>query len=402
MIDRLISNIVRFNKIWGIHISETPEQVKINAILLRNRKGIVNSSAQYSYNSITQLKSILTDNVPVCLSYSGGNVLTKTTDHDKNLKLEQLLHVSDLTQFYVQSFQTQTKRYLSVIRKEQFDPLLTWYKENKINLVSVVFGPVNILTLLPYLNISINNTIPVGEYSVKCNAAGIDDIVKNNPPSKELEVGSERINSDFLLPYSNAFSEFQPDSLDEFMLSSVWPGLSIEYKHRQFLKKSLPVCMGFILGLLLINFVILQFQTERYNKRSLTLSSYQKQLSQLEEITNDFNDKQQFLGRINLNDYKYYSFYADRLASTLTTNVRLTSLLIFPKVETRLGINKNFSFADDIIKIAGICNSTTELNKWLMELEKLPFIEEINEQVFEYEDYDEKGHFSFSLKVNKP
>nr|WP_321355541.1 hypothetical protein [uncultured Draconibacterium sp.] len=401
MIDKIVSHIIRFKKIWGVHVIETSRTVQLNVILIEYKKGVLNILKEHRLDSFDRLDEIEFGEIPVSISYSGDNILYKRIELNSNVSIDDIIHVSDLKQFHVQLFQSGNFRFLSVIRKENFKKFISTFYDRQIIIVSISLEAYCFSHLLEYINHNQEKEFVINNYKIRLDKEGISEIfpidVEDRP---SLKIGTTEIKSDLILPYSNVLATISINEENPNLIQSDWKQLAMNYKHKMIVKKGLPLSLGSILLILLLNFIILQVKTDVFNERSQILTHHQGQLTKLDKLKQDFEDKQKFLGELNLNNYKYYSYYADRIAATIIGEIKLTSLVINPIANDQ---RKNLIFfQENIINISGICNSSSDLNRWLIALEKKSFIQEIDNQVFELNDYDEKGHFSFTLRVIQP
>ncbi|MDX8341696.1 hypothetical protein SLH46_21030 [Draconibacterium sp. IB214405] len=401
MIDNIVSHIIRFKKVWGIHVDETNGIVRLSAILLEYKKGVLNILQEHRMNSLEKLDEIEIGEIPVSLSYSSDNILSKRIELNSKVPIDEIIHVPDIEQFHVQLFQSGNFKFLSVIRKENFEKFISSFYDRQISIVLISLEAYCFSHMLEYIDYNQKKEFLINNYRIKLDNEGISEILPIDiKDTATLKIGTTEIKSDLILPYSNVIASISLNEANLNLIKSDWKQLAINYKHKIFVKKGLPLSLGSILFILLLNFIILQVKTDEFNKRSQILLHHQSQLTKLDKLEQDFEDKQKFLGELNLNDYKYYSYYADRIAATIIKDIKLSSLVINPIANDQ---RKNvIHFRENIINISGICNSSSELNHWLIALEKQPFIQEITNQVFELNDYDEKGHFSFTLKVIQP
>ena len=401
MLDQVYSKLVKFKKIWGIHIHESEDgEYCINAVLLVQKKGVIYLQERKAFYNIDDIAKF---NVPVSLSYSSKKVLDKKVEEYSDKVLQSLLHTDQFEEFYVQVFEQDEFKFISVLRKNQIDSLLDIIKEKGIQIVSVAIGPVNIYAGLPFMEIGFSRQKKqVGNFSITIENEKIVDITTIIPIElEEVSFGGESISSGDVLPYCNALIIFTGKQSD-YIRESEWEGMEMEAKYGLFYKKFLPISLISIFAILAFNYGILSYQTSQHNKLLIEYTQYQNKLNELDELKQNFNDKQHVIKNLSIKNYGYLSFFADRLAESINDHVKLTLLEINPRIFDQ-NIKKNeFLFEDNILCLKGSCESVEYLNDWLITVESLDFVEEIQDHIFKYNEYDEMGNFSFRLKVNKP
>ncbi len=405
MIDRLVEYIITFKKIWGVHIEESGEgDFRIDALLLEYRKGAVFVLEKRNLETLSDLAELSSKRIPVSISYSGYRVLYKRTEEGRDGKLEDLLPGVNHEEFYAQSLTTVAGRFFFVVRKSHFDPIVKRMSDLGLNIVSIALGPANMLCLSPFIGNMEEQEVSAGSFSIHFNEGKIIDLRRETKiQSGKTKVGDDYLDATELIPYANSLCVFtRGEELVDESLHNDWSQLLLEGKHRTFFKRAFPALLGVVFSVLMASFIVLQIQTQKNNELSVTLGNYREQLGQLEKLKRSFDDKQLIQSNIRLNNALFLSYYADRIAESIGKKIRLTSLTINPEEESNSGRRQNLQFEQGKIRLSGICDSPSDLNEWLTNLRKLKFVDNVEDQSYQFDDREGKGVFDLSLKIVTP
>ena len=403
MIDKLVDHIVKFKKIWGIHIEESSEgDYRIDGLLLEYRRGVVYILEKRQIAELSDLSALASTQFPVSISYSGYQVLYKAAESGRNI--ENILPGLNHEEFYSQYLDSVGTRFFFVVRKEHFGPFMQQLSDYGLNIVSVTLGPVNVSCLSPFIEKEESRTVVAGRFSIQFSKGEIVNLQRENDVRPEsIKIGEDNLGINELIPYANSLYVFSKDRQQVAdSIQNDWNYLLLEEKHRAFFKKVLPILMGAIFTILLLSFVILQVQTQKNDDLSFTLGNYQEQLTQLEKLKRSLDDKQLIQSNIRLNNALFLSFYADRIAESVGNKVRLTSLIINPELESNTSRRQDLQFDQGEILVSGTCDSPLDLNDWLANLRKLEFVDNVEDQSYRFDPREGKGVFELSLKVLTP
>jgi hypothetical protein len=400
----LSDRLLPVNKIWGIHIWELQnEEYLINAVLVENCKGILQIQKSLVLHDLNQLTIEYFETIPVCISFDSKNVLIREIQHDEdNQMLYSQLHINNVDDFKVQVIALVENNIAYVIRNQLLIEVITRLSE-RLQIINFYLGPISFRSCLPFIESETKDQIiEFFNYSVFVSPRGIEKIIRKSAITNEessIQIGNENILSGFVIPYCNALNFFLKNVDTSWLLNSVFSSNSDEFYYKRLFKVLAPVCFGFLLILLVGNFLLLKNYTNNQRILRGEYAYYQKIYSELQELRVRFEKQKVLTGQLSATDYGYFTFYADRIVAMIQNRVNLTSMVFHPYVEKQDENLKIITFSEGVVEIRGTCDSPTPLNSWLDDLGRLSFIKSIYDQNYIYDDFEKAGTFFFRLKV---
>ncbi len=403
-VDNFVNTVFKFKKIWGVSIVENEyNSFEISVSLLELKKGIVTTKENLFFYDLNELSKVDFTSIPVVMSYDGTEVLSKQIESGDSVSLEKEFHLSNLDDFYYYISKTENGFFGSVVRRNDFNERIANIFNS--NVISFLLGPFGINDILSYIEEEMEY-LSIYPYTFQIENNEIQDFniesekVINN---KVVKIGGQEIEQREVISYSNALSCFLNNSISRVYVDSNIKQNWLNYKYKIFSSIILFYGMPLLFVVLLGNFFVLHTKMEKHNKSVQNYAMHQKELEMLEKLTKEFDRKKRIVSCLNADDNGFVSFYADRIASSLTKNVKLTSLEINP-LQGKKGLytSNEMIFNTNEIKINGLCSSSQFLNDWLSKLKEEKYVGEIKNQSYEFDNYENMGRFVIDLIVVSP
>lgn len=328
--------------------------MKFTAVELR-RKGkkieITKSEADILWEDLLKYGN---KNLPLILTFSGKGVLTRSWDTRDQSALNTIIPMGNPGEFYINIHdKSEYRADVCIMRKDQAEEVLSLFTGEGFRVVSFVVG-------------------------------GQDP--------------GDRDKGEMPAPFCSAFWGAAQWLLGNLQAPDA-PAHKYEkiYEERRGFKAALGFVLGIIFLLLFLNYALFSHYREKLQTLNQS-SSFTNDLSQKAmELEIKVLEKEKLLEELGMRGLSRHSFYADRLAQSLPSGIRLSALEIFPlqkeESEAVFKVNK------DEIEIRGYCSESTMLASWMDRLNILPWIKGLELVQFNRADWKSDGSFVLKVKV---
>ncbi|MCK4661795.1 MAG: hypothetical protein KAT68_02935 [Bacteroidales bacterium] len=390
----------------GIYLIILPDgSQSFDIVILKRNKSLINvEKTSLSINDIDELNACLPASVPVCLSLSGKGIVHKKIKAEKSgddfYYLNKVLPNASTDEFYIQKTElTDDFYYISVIRKEIIDEIISNINSKGIFIVDVVIGPFAIKNIIPFLDQQAKN-IYTKNFELTINDFYIENInrIEINSKNENYKLSEENITSELIIPFATGFNYFIPD-IKQF--KSIIPSVS-ELKNDFFYKQFIRIfgygILIFFLVLLMVNYFVFTNYNQKYNELSYNYSQNEELIEKLNQLKQDIKLKESFVYQLRMIEPSRISFCADRIAYLLPKEIILVQINIHP-LKRKLKKYKEPEFSNEIIQISGKCRKSTVLHEWIKMLKSEKWVKEIEILNVSQENKYSFGEFTIKITV---
>lgn len=394
-------SLIKGNKSAGITLSYTSKQeFTLTGIVMHKKKDelvIENRFEASSWNAV-----LPSEKLPIYLSIDGKGVLHKKlaiSEHTNNQELlHQLLPNASLDDFYLQrSIISEHQCWVSVIRKNLLDEVVEAVSTNNLFLVSVCLGPFNLehcLTVIPSVQIDTHAT------SLTIVNEKITDMqLLKEKKHTHYMIDQEKISSTEIVAFSNAFRHYfhHNDAADV-------SNEEINFLRQEYFNKNKFTVVGFALLILffvlaITNMLVYNNYQNNNNQLQYELNTQQQHHNTLKQLKEELNTKKQFIQNSGLTQANKIAYYADQIAMTIPTSIRLNELTINP-LHKKISKVEDINFEYKTIMVAGSVNKSIALNDWIKELKNYEWIKSIQIISFVQENLRTSGQFEIAININ--
>lgn len=337
---------------------------------------------------------------PLILVIDGAGVLHKKVKmHDTHENpAETAFPGSKPDDFYIQTMPaSEHETWVSVIRRELVDDILNRLLQAGYPVKKVFLGPFPVV-----LSSSIFPT-EEGYYT----ESGRHLTIRNNRiyEMKRIESMPESDTSfqHYALP-RYALTAFSA-ALASFISLPGFKGieaLSVAESGKEFLFRTLLVRAGVILLLVFMlcsfgNLFLFSHFNKKYTALHTELAVHSTVLLQIDSLSDELNEKKDFIEKCGLSGRGRLSFFADRIASILPEQVTLTSIFVYPP--EKLSDEKDIPiFQHTRIHIKGLCQQGLVFNTWVKQLKLFEWVNNLS--IINYnQPTDGPAEFDLSLTI---
>ena len=395
----LNSNFIKGSKSLGIDLFINADgSFDINCVILNQNKNKV--SIEKKYSGLTSLKNLNDKEykgLPVSLSVDGRGILFKKIEKKQGFNtLQQLLPNAKETEFYSQSISsTENFVFVSAVRRDVIDPVLDELKSNDHFIVSLNIGPFAIANILGL----VENTsgLLTNKYQVTSVDGLLDSISRVNESKLiSYKLGGEEVYSEELIAYASAL-DFYIHYSDIKAIEKI-----NEYKSEYIYKKLFTITgwgiLIFFLVLLMINSMFYSKYNEKLNNLSFTYNQNQELFRKLDTLRSELKLKEEYFVKSGFLDESKLSFYTDRIAESLPSEIHLTAFNFNP-LKAKMKENKPIEFLTGTINISGTVTQSIILNNWVKVLKKTDWIKSIAIIGYNQESAEIPAEFTIQIDI---
>lgn len=379
-------------------------------------KGTVNVKDKWELEGLDKLPGKISGNVPIALAVNGRGILHKpitiqSSDLDSDVSnLTSLFPAVNTEEFYIQRFQNKSIHYLSLARLAVIDSILNEIKEKGGNVITLSLGPFVVEEIAPYIQVSNSRVeenpraVLAGGFLLQVSKQGLSGIKPSSAnilgdDGYKVTIGEDELEQEYLVAYAAAFSGLVGPSDSLSLTAAPIQTNKEEYVQQKLFRAGFITVLTFFFLLLLTNFFVFAHFSEQNIELQASLLENESTLEQVGVLEQTAKEKEEFLSATGLLNSPRLSFYADRLAVTLPSGVRLSQLSFNPVRSKDIREQGKLSFETGTIAVSGSCRNPTDLNSWLRSIKGLEWVEKIEQQNYAYDESNNEGAFNFYIKI---
>jgi len=363
----------------------------------KRKKGIRFDFFNEEVHDFAQAKKIWKKETALAVTFSGRGIITRKIEKREDFKfsLKQVIPNASEEDFYFQSYETENYLLVTVIRKTQADPVLEQLKNNGFLLAGFYLGATPAYSLGV---ITGKNEIKIKSSKITLDENEVFEVIPTNEEAVEEIIDEKKISADLLLAVGTGFAYF----LSSEGWSDVQSGF-LDHSKEELSYKRLVSNVGFgslavLLIVLLFNQNVLNHYQERQVLLETILSNTATERTDLQEAKKELQQKQELVASTGLFNPVQLSFYADRIAAEVPSEVILSELSVYPLKKKKLNSSEKAEFTMGEIMIQGKVENTAVLNEWVKTIKENDWAKEVT--IDKYNDSENAfANFTVNIKV---
>jgi len=373
----LLQHIIHGKNFSAIEHLERNGQEQLVLVSTALRKGELEIVAKNEVQSIATVPDYIEKKGKVHLTINNDKVLFKKVASESVLS-EVLVHNAfpniDFKDFYYELHKSDDKTYIFLCRRSYIEALIEQYMEVGLIITSWSLGFSAVSAVLPFLDNSLS-TIVLPSYELSVQEATIVDSIRQENPEQSYLLGGEEISNRFINCFGGVLRSYVDYDVNATSNFHAEIGTqAMQYKQQRFFQKGLPVALGILLAVFLINFLAYsdyQKKVDRLEQISLINANQRKILTQKEAVV---AQKKKRFDDVISSASSSTSFFIDELMLLLPTSISLNELSVQP-IARKIRANKEIEFEQDSILITGVTTNMSDFSSWISEIEQLHFVE---------------------------
>jgi Tfp pilus assembly protein PilN len=348
------------------------------------------------------LKKIPAD-LPVSVSITGKNVLTKKTAKVEDMGPDKLLRLFPNIkpeQFYIQNFISGEFSFISIIRKEVLDEILLSFNKSDLNTLLLNLGPFATSHILGQLNVY-GKAIRFDGHIINLSEKNVWENYKYEASAKSefpLKIDIESIAEQYIVAYAAAFQLALYNKLNAVVVpvDSVYNKLS-DFEQKQKFNFRLAVILGSFFVLLLLNFLLFSYYS---SKNDLLLGQVSQSTASVESVRvaeNNIANNEKLLKELGWYKGVRHAWLADQLGQSIPAGINLTEISINPLNTVESNRLRQEVYKTGTIHISGEANDLTSMNEWMYALKAKTWPRGVNLDSFAPSPENSKQHFAITI-----
>lgn len=396
--------LIKGQTAFGVElIFNTKDSYTIIALELKSTKEGIEVSRRFVDITLEDFSKNNTKKLPVYFTIGGKGVIHKKVKAEDKAPdqelLNQVLPNASINDFYLQKSKIEGFEYwVSVVRKDVLDSLITKIKKEKLFGVQLFLGPFvleNTLQLLDKMTVltTTHELIIENDNIIQLDSLGS---VSNG---EEYDIEGEIINSHELIAFGSAFNHFVPSAKLVPIFCDQVREVNAEYLNKKKFQTLGFFIVIFYLVVFLVNLTVHQSLDKTNNKLQHQVNSQKEYVVELKKLKKELKRKEQFIQGSGVARASKISYYTDQIALSVSEAIQLNQLFVNPLAK-RINKAEDINFKFNIIKISGTVSRSIELTNWIKELEQYNWIAEINIISFIQDNLKTAGEFEFEVIIN--
>ena len=384
-------------------IYNTKDSYTIIAVELAMNKEGVEINRRFTDITLEDLTKENTKKAPLYISIGGKGIIhkkLKTNEHiNQQELLNQVLPNASLKEFYLQKVMlSENESWISIIRKDVLDTLIQKMENLNLFCVQIYLGPFvleNCISLIPTHSLYTTTHELIIEANNIIQLDGLGSVAGGD----EYNIEGEIINSHELIAFGSALSHFIPaNKLTTIECKSV-QNLKQEYFHKNKYTTVGFALIVFFFIVTITNMLVSNNLESTSNDLQYQINSKKQYVVELELLNKELAIKEEFIQNSGVTKASKISFYADQIALSVPSSIRLDQMFINP-LKKRISKAEDIHFNYNSIKVIGTVNRSIELNSWIKELKSQECADEVNIISFIQDNLKTPGEFEISIIIS--
>lgn len=363
---------------------------KISVIRARLKNNEINIvSAVENLKELKEAGELLSQDMPVLLHIDGWGVLIKDNNTENNS-----IPIGN-NEFFLKEYQKPdgSGSYFSIIRTDLLKSIIDICSSASLNVTGLSLGPFNVALLAPFFEEE--KEIKAGKWKLTLNKGYINSLVAEGIENESVHnIGGDSITSGLLPLYATIIAFFSGERENNNLIAK-----SREEFIFGRLVKYLSVCsLSIIFFLLLLNYFIWDSLRNRNTELTFVVARNEQLLSQLAEKGKEFREKENLVAQyIGTNAKTHFSWYADKMGSSLPSGIRLTLMDIQPLSKKQKPGIANI-YKNKQIEVEGDARNMSEISEWVKAIRNEKWAKQVELISFFTENDQTTGHFKLQIK----
>ncbi|MCB2196748.1 MAG: hypothetical protein KQH79_12875 [Bacteroidetes bacterium] len=390
------SNLVKGSKVLGVDLFINSDGTfDISAMILTKEKGKLIIDKKFTgLKQIKDLEDKSIKGLPVCLSIDGKGILFKKVEIKSKQKLiHQLLPNAKESDFVIQKTDTgKNEQFIVAVRTEVLNTIIDSINELGIFITNCYLGPYAIKNILSLVH---SNVVYTSHHVINLGEDTVDKVERlAETKMVSYKLGDEEVYSDDLLMYASAlafFIDFENEDRFEKVAET-----KQEFLFKQLFTLTGWFALAFFFVLLLVNYLFFNQYNKKLNSANFRYNQNLEMIKKLDTLKSEYALKEQYFVSSGFLDASEQSFYADRIANSVPSDIQLTSLNINP-LDGKFKNDKPLNFMMGKIRITGNVTQSIILNNWVKKVKSFDWVERVT--IIDYLQESQENPAIFELEI---
>ena len=274
-----------------------------------------------------------------------------------------------MSDFYYEVLVTETDSFVSIVRKEVVDKIISAYKEKGISVIDFSIGNLVIKNLKDLIG---DKTLFSSNAKIYFDSKNIKEISKENTSKVSYSINDLEVSNTTILPLAGIISYYSKNAS-----STISEELKEDYIQKRFFDVGLKVGLGFLMMILLINFLFFSSYREQVGNLTGELQLSETYKNQLNSLQSEVTQKKQLVESVNSASNSKLSKHIDELGVSVPNTILLSQIQYQPKKGIQKA-DKKLQFESNKLMVKGTSKENEAFTKWISVLEKTTWIQNVS------------------------
>ncbi|MFV8282604.1 hypothetical protein ACNKXS_13725 [Christiangramia marina] len=392
-----LQNHLKFGKqIYSLEYNGTLDEYRINMVSATFSGNKVKKNNEESFVSVNNLKDKI-QNKHCFLTISGPQVLVKEASKKSSHMdaLKETFPNLDLESIYYQIWEVENAFLIAIARKDFVNSIVELLNNNSILVVGFSLSFLSLQNIFKWVEPKI---VHIENFNVKQDFGKIRvyQSVKTRNFIENYIIQDETINFKYLVSYSAIFNYFTAQTFSLSNLHERNEYLSKYYIQKRFFWKFLKISLSSLIVILLINYIFFSSFHNQYRELiDKEIASQENHLS-YQSLKNDRENKLKLIENIKSNGNSNVIYRLNQLVVEKPKDISFLEM-VFQPLQSNIVPNEPIILNENYILLKGITRNDTAFSKWMINLEKYYWID--NVKVIDFVNEDRKES-KFSILIN--
>ncbi|MDN4165467.1 hypothetical protein QWY31_08145 [Cytophagales bacterium LB-30] len=397
MLEWIKNTILQFNEITSLHIHTYPDgQVVYYGCTVKKKGDEILITSSFEHTDISKTVGAIPVNKPIYLTIDGRGVLHKQVV-TRPIKIENVLPQTKLQDFYIQQYLEEGRDYISLIRKETLNSILSPFANFYI--AGIYLGPFSVLSHSDWL---LNSERSIQTIGVKIGSIDLQKNLEFNQqrPSGSFQLGDETYPNASLIPFATALLHWFNKNTIQFIGNESYNLLAHNALDKILAKKFSRWALLILFTIAFSNALFYMSNHSQYQESYFEFQSFQEIYQQHAQLTKEIEEIERFRQVVGFRTSETPFFYRiDQIAHSVPSEISLTSLTLHPLDPIAKQRDRKLAFKSNTVVIKGACSNALYVNKWIETLEDMPWVTTVSGSKYKYDSFKQIGIFEFTLLV---
>jgi hypothetical protein len=387
---KVLSKILKSNKIQVVGIYEDSDNLKIHVLTLKKEKNKLIILDKNYYESYESFEKRLNTSLPLILCYDGKKVLNKKVDLSSEIDLNWNKNL-DLNAIYYTKYNTENNIFISISRKDIVDFWIEKMLSSKLHIVDFYLGPLTSLVLSSVIN---KETIISNKTELVIRNSELFDLSKVELFEDQLyNIGDSNLNNFEIAIYGAGLIYFT-DNLD-FEKSTIQNLNQEEIIYKKAFNYFGVFTLILFFTSLLLSYFLIQFYLTKNAELSVENLYSNKSYQEIISLESQMKEKEELINNSGFLSQHFLSFYSFEIINSLPNSISIDEFIINP-LSKDVRENKSIEFIPYQIILKGITKDEDEFNDWIKESRKKDWLKKIEIKSIKT---DKKNNTMFELII---
>lgn len=366
----------------GLEIFEVDDGIYYTFLKLKRSKGELELIQSFTTDTLANLASHIDPKKSLWVQLNTSRVLNKPLGRDRPKSMEQLVKTVfpnlDLEQFYFQIMDRDKLPVVSITKRSVLEGHLAELKKHGWVPAGLSLGVAGLSPCMDFLEPPIQGSnfliVSLNDGSWNLSPTDCDLELK-------VELNGLQLPTVHLLSFSHLLGSIQGKDLVS-NLTGFNQELQQRDKNKRLFQIGLQWGLGFLLALLLINFLLFS----NYRFKTLDSNGFidpTQQASSLKQVRERVEVKKKKLQVLLGSSNSRATDYLDQIAAGLPESI-LLDILTYQPLTRPIQQDKPISLGTNQIIISGQTNNKIEFSGWTSRLESMEWVQEVEIERYEY------------------